>query len=169
VVSRKTHGTAGTFDVDLPLTGTIGVECRAPGPNNTYSLVYTFNKDVTVPGTATKTQGTAVVGVPVVGPDPNQVTIPLQGVTNAQHLAVSLSGVQTSVGDVANNQIAHMDVLIGDVNASGTVTSGDSNLAKAQALQTVKPFNFRTYVNASGSVTTGDVNIIKQNSLTSLP
>jgi hypothetical protein len=80
-----------------------------------------------------------------------------------------LSGVQTSVGDVANNQIAHMDVLVGDVNASGTVTSGDSNLAKAQALHSVTQANFRTDVNGSGSITTGDVNIIKQNSLTSLP
>ena len=28
VVSRKTHGAAGNFDINLPLTGTPGVECR---------------------------------------------------------------------------------------------------------------------------------------------
>ena len=27
-VSRKTHGAAGVFDINLPLTGTPGVECR---------------------------------------------------------------------------------------------------------------------------------------------
>src|SRR5204863_1279715 len=63
VVSRKAHGTAGNFDIDLPFTGTpAGVECRQPGPNNSYTLVYTFNKNVTIPGSATKSQGTATVG-----------------------------------------------------------------------------------------------------------
>ena len=28
VVSRKTHGTAGDFDIDLPLAGNPGIECR---------------------------------------------------------------------------------------------------------------------------------------------
>ena len=55
-----------------------------------------------------------------------------------------------------------MCLLIGDVNASGTVTSGDTNLCKAQALQTVTNANFRDDINASGAITTGDVNIIKQ-------
>ena len=32
VVSRKVHGMAGTFDINLPLTGTAGVECRSGGP-----------------------------------------------------------------------------------------------------------------------------------------
>src|SRR5260370_222130 len=27
--SRKTHGAAGTFDVPLPLTGNVGIECRS--------------------------------------------------------------------------------------------------------------------------------------------
>src|SRR5438132_12331468 len=30
-VSRKTHGAAGTFDINMPLTGTSGVECRTGG------------------------------------------------------------------------------------------------------------------------------------------
>src|SRR2546428_7715051 len=33
-VSRKTHGAAGTFDIDLPLTGEPGVECRSAGAGN---------------------------------------------------------------------------------------------------------------------------------------
>src|SRR5207248_10495620 len=47
VASRKTHGTAGDFDIDLPLTGTTGVECRSPGSNNTFNLIYTFNREIT--------------------------------------------------------------------------------------------------------------------------
>jgi hypothetical protein len=64
---------------------------------------------------------------------------------------------------------APMGVLIGDVNASGLVTSGDTNLCKGQALQPLTTINFRSDINASGAITTGDVNIIKQNALTQLP
>ena len=62
-----------------------------------------------------------------------------------------------------------MDVLVGDVNASRIVTTGDTNLCKAQALQPITGTNFRNDINASGSITTGDVNIIKQNALSQLP
>src|SRR4029077_14436720 len=114
VVSRKTHGAAGAFDIDLPVSGPAGVECRAPGPSNTYTLIYTFNGNVTVPGTAGNTQGTAIVGVPTIGPNPNQVTVPLRSVTDAQHLIVTLSGVHDSLNEIVNNAVAPMDVLIGD-------------------------------------------------------
>jgi hypothetical protein len=57
---------------------------------------------------------------------------------------------------------------VGDVNASGIVTSGDTNLCKAQALQPVTHANFRNDINASGAITTGDVNLIKQNALSHL-
>src|SRR5207253_591293 len=48
VVSRKTHGDAGMFDINLPLTGTRGIECRAPGhlPGGAvgdYQMVFTFS------------------------------------------------------------------------------------------------------------------------------
>ena len=54
----------------------------------------------------------------------------------------------------------------GDV---GVVTTGDTNLCKAQALQTLTNSNFRNDINVSGAITTGDVNLIKQNALTQLP
>ena len=37
-VSRKTHRTAGTFDINLPLTGEPGVECRNSGGTHSLSL-----------------------------------------------------------------------------------------------------------------------------------
>ena len=53
--------------------------------------------------------------------------------------------------------------------ASGVVTTGDTNLCKAQALQALTVNNFRTDINATGSITTGDVNLIKQHALDQLP
>jgi hypothetical protein len=90
-------------------------------------------------------------------------------VSTGQYITVTLNSVVDATtgasGFVSGPQ---MGVLVGDVNASGVVTSGDTNLCKAQALQTVTNSNFRNDINASGAITTGDVNIIKQNALSHL-
>jgi hypothetical protein len=49
VVSRMTHGSAGTFDVNFPLppmTSPRGVECRSDVSGN-YTLVFTFMNNLT--------------------------------------------------------------------------------------------------------------------------
>jgi PKD repeat protein len=169
IVSRKMHGTA-PFDIDLPLTGDAGIECRGTGnTGNAYQLVYTFNRDVAVAGSAIKTQGTATLGAPTLGPNLNQVTVPLANVTNAQHVIVKLNEVHDTLGRNLNGSTARMDVLVGDVNASRVVNTDDTNLCKAQALQPVTNANFRNDINASGAINTGDVNLIKQNALAQLP
>jgi len=93
----------------------------------------------------------------------------LTGVPNAQYITVNLANVNDAAGNRSSAVSASMGVLLGDVNASGVVTSGDTNLCKAQALQPVTNANFRNDINASGAITTGDVNIIKQNALHQLP
>jgi hypothetical protein len=62
-----------------------------------------------------------------------------------------------------------MGVLVGDVNASGVVTSGDTSLCEAQAVQPITGANFRNDINASGAITAGDASAIKQNALSQLP
>jgi hypothetical protein len=168
VVSRKVHGTAGTFDINLPLTGPRGVECRSPGQTGTpgidYKMVFTFSAPVTSCGTPST--GT------VSPPSGNTCTVNLTGLPNAQYTTVTLTGVNVPTACPApfvGNVSGTMGLLVGDVNASGVVTSGDTNLCKAQALQPVTNANFRDDINASGSITTGDVNIIKQNALSQLP
>ena len=71
-------------------------------------------------------------------------------------MAVGLVGfrfntIGVSDGINTGNVSVPMGVLLGDVNASGVVTSGDTNLCKAQALQAVTTANFRNDVNASGA------------------
>ena len=168
VVSRKVHGSAGTFDINLPLIGTRGVECRSPGQTGTagvdYKVVFTFPNNITTCGTAGTPGGSVVPG-----PSPNQCTENLTGIPNAQYTTVTLLGAADVAGNTGNVTGPQMGLLVGDVNASGVVTSGDTNLCKAQALQTVTSSNFRDDINASGAITTGDVNIIKQNALGRLP
>jgi hypothetical protein len=169
IVSRKSHDTAGNFDIDLPLTGNPGIECRSSGANNLYNLVYTFHRNISGPGTATKTQGNFIVGVPVLGPNPNQVTVPLRSVVNAQHVVVTLNGVQEIAGATLNNMVARMDVLLGDVDASGRVDSNDVTLVRQQTLQNLTTSNFRDDVDVSGRIDSNDATIARQQALTSLP
>ena len=167
--SRETHGSAGPFDIDLPLTGTAGIECRTPGANNSFNLIYTFNKAVTTPGSASLTQGSGGVGQAGLGPNPNQVTVPLTGVSNAQHFGAKLDGVQDSGGGILSNLSARMDVLLGDVNASGRVDAADVSSVRQQTLQTLNLSNFRNDINASGRIDAADVSVARQQTLTSLP
>ena len=169
VVSRKTHGAAGPFDILLPITGTAGIECRTPDTGNAYQLIFTFSRNITDPGSAIKQAGNVTVGTATIGPLPNQVTVPLTDVTNAQHVLVNLNYVHDAAGAILFNMTARMDVLLGDVNASGRVDSGDVSLVRQQTLQTVTTSNFREDINASGRIDAGDVSISRQQALTALP
>ncbi len=81
-VSRKTHGTAGTFDIALPSSGTPGVECRAAGAGGAHTLVFAFNNQITS-GSATVANGTGSVSGTI--PSGNTLTVNLSGVTDRRH------------------------------------------------------------------------------------
>src|ERR1700730_1324148 len=141
-VSRKLHGAAGTFDVPLPLTGNVGVECRSGGATNDYQMIINFATSVTV-GSASVTSGTgSVSSFSVSG---SQVTVNLTGVTNVQRITVTLFNVNdgTHVGNVPIS----MGVLIGDVNGNAVVNASDVSLTKAKVGQAVSGSNFREDVN----------------------
>ena len=79
-VSRKTHGGAGNFDINLPLSGGLGVECRNSSGNHT--LVFTTSNNL-VNGNASVTTGTgSVSGSPMFSG--NTMTVNLTGVTDVQ-------------------------------------------------------------------------------------
>src|SRR5438876_2195315 len=83
--SRKTHGAAGTFDIPLPLTGNVGIECRSGGASNNYQMIINFATSVTLES-ASVTSGTgSVSSFSVSG---SQVTVNLTGVTNVQRITV---------------------------------------------------------------------------------
>jgi len=110
VVSRKTHGTAGDFDVALPIVGNAGIEPRSGGQSKEFKLIYSYNKTITAAGSATLGEGTATLGTPTLGPGANQVTVNLTNVNNLQRVMVSLNNVQFA-GGVLNDLNARMDVL----------------------------------------------------------
>ena len=171
VVSRKAHGTAGMFDIDLPLSGIPGIECRAAGNNGSYELVYSFSRDVTVPNNASVTVSPTGSGTAVAGPNSDQVTVVLTGIPNAQHVTATLNGIQdaASPSTILSNLPAHMDVLIGDTNADGFVNSADISQTKARSGQAVGSSNFRSDLNSDGFLNSADISLVKSKSGTALP
>jgi hypothetical protein len=162
--SRKVHGGAGTFDVPLPLTGNVGVECRSGGATNDYQMIVNFASTVTVESVAV-TSGTGTVdSFSVSG---SQVTINLSGVTNVQRITVTLHNVNdgTSTGDVP----VSMGVLVGDVNGNAVVNASDVSLTKSQVGNPVTSSNFREDVNANGTISATDVALVKSDVGTALP
>jgi hypothetical protein len=77
--SRKTHGATGTFDIPLPLTGNVGVECRSGGATNDYQMIFNFATTVTVGSASVTSDNGGVSSFSVSG---SQVTVNLTGVTN---------------------------------------------------------------------------------------
>jgi hypothetical protein len=166
-VSRKTHDSISPpFDVDLPLSGNLGIECRkGQGANSDqHQIVVTFPGSITLVGTPTVSSGTGSVSTAITSS--NQVFINLTGVTNAQRMAVTLTvndGV--NIGPV----VVPMGVLLGDVDGSGRVDSTDVFQVRQQTLQNATSSNFRTDVDVSGRIDSTDVFITRQQTLTSIP
>ncbi len=159
--SRKTHGGAGSFDLPLPLTGNVGIECRN-GP--TYQMIINFATPVTAGG-ATVTSGTGSVGgFSVSG---SQITVDLTGVTDAQRIALTLGNV--SDGTNTGNVIIPMGVLVGDTNADAVVNAGDALQTRNRSGQATDTTNFRSDVNADGIVNSGDTVIVRGQSGAFLP
>ncbi len=163
--SRKTHGADGTFDIDLPLSGTPGIECRGGGATNDYQMIINFATTVTV-GNASVTSGTASMSG-FSGSGTAQITVNLTEVSNVQRITVTLSNVNdgTRTGDVP----VSMGVLVGDVNGNGAVNVTDVSQSKSRIGQQIDVTNFRSDVNANGVINASDVSFVKSLAGTGLP
>ena len=168
VVSRKTHSSAGTFDIPLPLTGPRGIECRSGGANGDYSLVFNFGVPLTSVNQVT-VSGNGSVSSSGPGQDGREFFVNLTGVSNGQVLTVSLNGVTDACGNNAASISVPMGVLLGDTTANGAVNSSDIGQAKDQSGQPITAANFRTDVTVNGAINGSDISLIKANSGTSLP
>jgi RHS repeat-associated protein len=162
-VSRMTHGSAGTFDIPLPLVGTPGVECRSHSGN--FQIVVTFSTGVSYSG-ATVTTGTASISSTSSSPDNTQITINLTGVANVQTVVVTLSGVTD--GQAMNDVPVAMGVLAGDTTGNGVVNSSDVSQTQSQSGQPVTAANFREDVTVSGVINSSDVSLVQSESGTGL-
>ncbi|MDQ6625938.1 MAG: dockerin type I repeat-containing protein [Verrucomicrobiota bacterium] len=169
VVSRKTHGSAGDFDIDLPITGTRGIECRNGGASGNFTLIYSFANTVTSVASVSVSApngSPSASGSP--GPNANQYTVNLTGVTNAQYVTVTLNNVQTSGGISLAAVSTQMGVLNGDTNGDGAVNSGDTQQTRDRSGQLVDTTNFRSDVNLDGVINSADATVARNRAGTAL-
>jgi hypothetical protein len=166
-VSRKTHGSAGDFDVDLPIAGPTGIEPRTGGTNGNHTVIVTFAAPVTVTSVATTPQNGGTGSVSSFTVNGGTVTINLTNVSNAQTLAINLLGVNngTAFGDVT----VFMGVLAGDTTANGAVNSSDIAQTQSQSGQVVTFSNFREDVTVNGEINSSDIAFVQAHSGTALP
>jgi hypothetical protein len=168
-VSSKTHDSISPpFEVNLPLSGNVGIECRTGQGSNAdqHQVIVTFPAPIINFGGATVSSGTGTVSTSL--SSGNQIFVNLSGVTNAQRLAITLSAVNdgTNIGDV----VIPMGVLLGDVNASGRTDNGDAIVVRNLSGTVPNDTNSaRADVNCSGRVDNGDAIVIRNNSGQALP
>jgi hypothetical protein len=169
VSSRKTHGDAGTFDIGLPLTGNPGVECRTGGSNGDFTLVFTFANPITAVSNAQITSGPGHVTTRSSGTDPHEYIVNVTGVTNAQRVTVTLTGISDTAGNTTSSLAVTMGVLLGDVNGDGFVLSGDYTSTRQRSGTHLDGSTFKYDVNTDGFILSGDYTIVRQQSGTQLP
>jgi carboxypeptidase T len=158
--SRLTHGTAGTFDVNMPLTGVSGVECRSA---TTYNAVFTFDAPVTS-GEVTVSGGTASVGA--ITFSGNSMTAQVTGVTTAEIVTLHTQNIN---GDGLSHGDVPFGFLTADADASRAVGTSDRTVVQAQLNQPVTSANFRDDLNADGRIKKPDVTLVKTNKGHSIP
>ena len=162
-VSRKTHGPAGVFDLGLPLTGAPGVECRSSGGNHT--VVFTFTNNV-MSGNASVTGANFLDNPTFAG---KTATLNLIGVSDQEHVTMTMSNVTDNFGQVLPATTVNMNVLTGDTNGNKTVNASDVGQTKNEVGAPVTPANFRADVTLNGSINGSDVGLVRSRTGASLP
>jgi hypothetical protein len=158
--SRLTHGTAGTFDVPMPLTGTSGVEDRS---STTYNAIFTFDAPVSS-GEVQVVSGTATIGL--LSFSGNDLIAQLTGVTSAENVVLRVQNIN---GDGLQHGDVTFGFLTGDANASRAVEKTDQTQVQGQVNQPVTSTNFRDDINLDGRIRRSDVQIVRTNKGHTIP
>jgi len=179
-VSRKTHGTAGAFNLPLgagSLTAgsNITVEPRRSA-DGAFDVVFTFSGTVTsasaslsgaMSGTVTPTishNGSTVAEKSVVLADVSTVTVHLTNVPDTKRVGVTLT-----VNGIANAATAYIGFLYGDVSQNRQVQGTDSTAVRARMGAPLDTTNFMYDVNVNGAIQGTDDTIVRSLIGNSLP
>ena len=157
VFSRKVHGTAGTFDLQINPTGSLApqsaitVEPRSGGTNGEFSVVFQFSSAVSSASATLAGAGSATTSV-----NGSEVTVRLTGVPDSTRLGITLT-----VNGVPNAASANIGFLLGDVDGNRAVQLSDSTAVKARSGQAVDATNFIYDVDLNGFIQPGDDSIVR--------
>jgi hypothetical protein len=157
------------FGINLPLTGTPGIEDRSGGANSRFTVTFTFNNTLASVASATVDCG-QVSSSTIDGTDAHKFNVNLRGVTcNASDVVITLNGIADSQGNTLPSASVTMKLLLGDVDGDGSVTNADLAIARADQGQTTDDSNFRVDINTNRVIDRTDANIVKRQIGTSSP
>jgi len=165
--SRKTHGIKGDFDINLPLTGEVGIECRSGLTR--YTTVFTFNQEVSGADSAASSCGT-VSSIRVDSANARNLLVSFNGATcNAQTVTVTLTNVHANLGNTLASASASVGILVADVLGDGHVGNGDIGNVQGHLGQRTDSSNFRDDVTVDGRINIQDVQTVRSHRGESLP
>ena len=160
-VSKKVHGTAGTFSIDLLAAG--ATECRKNGAT---TVEVTFDRAIALvtgtPADVAVTSG-SVTAVAAAG---SVLTVTCSGMTANAKTTMTFPGVaDAQAGCATSTSESSLCIrnLYGDAAQSGGTNVIDMSHIKSQVNKTVTDQNFRNDVDATGGINVLDMNAVKGN------
>jgi hypothetical protein len=164
VASRRTHGNGvGVRELVFPVD-TLGVESRRGANYNTgtqtgdYTVVFRFSIPITQ-GSAAITSGTGTIASQTI--DGTDLVVNLTGVTNAQLMQFSITGVQDELGNSFGPTPAQFGFLVGDVTADRGVNSGDATIVRNNSGAAPNGSVAASDLNCDGRINSGDAIIVR--------
>ncbi|MBC7623112.1 MAG: hypothetical protein H7232_06990 [Aeromicrobium sp.] len=167
VVSRKSHGVTGAFELPIDtaptIAGAVTVEPRSIG--NGHQVVFRFNNTVdTRVSPIVLDAANRAVGASLLLSD-TDVIVTIPSVADASRVAIFLNGVNGSSRVFS----AALGFLVGDITNSYVVNASDINGVKARSGQMTTAGNFLFDLNANGSINASDIQMVKAQSGAVLP
>ncbi len=164
-VSRKAHGSDGTFDLNLPASGALGIDSREG--QGAHQLVFRFNNPVASGRAAIVAGSATLAGAPSFAGD--NLIVNLTGVADAQIITVALSDVTDAYGQTMPETMRSVGFLVGDSNGDGFVNASDALQTRIRSGQAVDNSNARVDINLDGSINTADALLVRTRSGNSVP
>ena len=166
--SSKKQGNAGTFDIDLPLSGTQGVECRQGALGTATNIVFTFSGTVNSVD-STSTSCGRVISTTASGSTVSVLLKDIQTSCDGLDVTLTLTGVNGDSDTLASAAVT-FGMLAGDINGDGTVDGNDLHSVRSNSGRgLVTDANFRNDVSADGKVNHADISLTKAARGNSLP
>ncbi len=158
----------GGFAIDLPLTGTPGIEDRC-AKKGAGSITMTFSNNLASVGGVTSSCG-KVISASIDSNNPHQFIVNLKGLMcDAEDIAFTLTNVEDEQSNTLASASVTMALLMSDVDGDGSVTRADVALVKAHLGQATDATNFRNDVNVDGVINQLDVTAVRRRIGNSLP
>ena len=156
--SRKTHGSAGSFEIALPLSGNVGIEDRE---SRSDAIVLAFNHNVTGASGVSSSCGKASVAPDP--SDPHNLIVTVQTIScDDQIITLTVSGVTDDQGNTADATVSY-GKLVGDVDGNSIVNFNDAKAVRNASPRHATGDNFRADLNADGRINNEDIGMAKAN------